>query len=458
MTIEAYTDEQIASLLVHPAADANKYTRGKLVVVAGSGAYPGAACLASHAAQRMGAGYVEVVCAPESADVVRASRASMVVRPWDDWRFAEQAELTQQHAEYADEWAKQEDDDDQAQQHVEDVADQAQQYAADVADQAQQRAEDYVEQIQQSADQAKSEEQHAGDTADDQVQQRAEDQEVASSQHFATYAAKHPAACVIGPGFDAHGKTEQKLVLAALREVAAPLLVDGGAISVLATSEGMAAAHERAERGWPLIVTPHGGEAARMEYAARIGAGANAAHGEQSTRDDVDGAIDRAQSTRDDANVSDCVQAPAPAGTAAPDRVQAPAPADIAPADTPAADRAQAPAPADRAQTLATAYRCVVALKGSNTYLSDGKRTVAMLQGTAALAKAGTGDVLAGMIGALLAQNVDPLDACVAGTTIHAKAGRDAADHLGDISVTAEDVIDAIPSVIYDLSFPNRIL
>ncbi len=338
---ERYSDERIASLLVHPATDANKYTRGKLVVVAGSGAYPGAACLTSFAAQRMGAGYVEVICDPKSADVVRASRASLVVRSWDSWRFADSAELTEQHAD-------------------------------------------------------------------------------------------HPAACVIGSGFDAHGKTEQKLTLAALREVAAPLLVDGGAISVLATSEGIAAAHERAERGWSLVVTPHGGEAARMEYAARLGADANAAD----------------RSGVDDSTQADRAQAGTPAGT----------PAGNTPTQSLAGTPTQDAAQADRAQALASAYRCVVALKGSDTYLSDGKRTVVMLQGTAALAKAGTGDVLAGMIGALLAQNVNPLDACVAGTTVHAKAGCDAADRLGDISVTAEDVIASIPSVIYDLSFPNRIL
>ncbi|MBQ9000512.1 MAG: hypothetical protein IJ087_01510, partial [Eggerthellaceae bacterium] len=55
------------------AADANKYSRGKLVVVAGSARYPGAAVLAARAGQRMGAGYTQVVCAPEAVDIVRMS-------------------------------------------------------------------------------------------------------------------------------------------------------------------------------------------------------------------------------------------------------------------------------------------------------------------------------------------------------------------------------------------------
>lgn len=51
-----------------PAADANKYTRGHLNLVAGSAAYPGAACLAAAAGERAGAGYTEVFCSGEIDD------------------------------------------------------------------------------------------------------------------------------------------------------------------------------------------------------------------------------------------------------------------------------------------------------------------------------------------------------------------------------------------------------
>ena len=71
---------------LHPAADDNKYTRGKLVVVAGSARYPGAAVLAARAGQRMGAGYTEVVTAREAIDVVRIASPSLVVRPLDEWQ------------------------------------------------------------------------------------------------------------------------------------------------------------------------------------------------------------------------------------------------------------------------------------------------------------------------------------------------------------------------------------
>lgn len=73
----------LAGCVPHPARDANKYSRGRLVVVGGSAAYPGAACLAACAGQRMGAGYTEVFCAERSVPIVRAARASLVVRSWD---------------------------------------------------------------------------------------------------------------------------------------------------------------------------------------------------------------------------------------------------------------------------------------------------------------------------------------------------------------------------------------
>jgi hydroxyethylthiazole kinase-like uncharacterized protein yjeF len=102
----------------------------------------------------------------------------------------------------------------------------------------------------------------------------------------------------------------------------------------------------------------------------------------------------------------------------------------------------------DYAEELAWEYGAIVVLKGPNTVVSDGEHSFAMTEGTAALAKAGTGDVLAGMVAALLAQGMGALDACVLGATLHARAGVAAAVELTDICVTPEDVIDAIPAAI----------
>ncbi|MBQ3106724.1 MAG: NAD(P)H-hydrate dehydratase, partial [Eggerthellaceae bacterium] len=69
-----YSSFDLKKLLPWPGRDAHKYSRGKLVVVAGCKWFPGAAVLAAIAGQRMGAGYVEVHCAPEAAPVVQAAR------------------------------------------------------------------------------------------------------------------------------------------------------------------------------------------------------------------------------------------------------------------------------------------------------------------------------------------------------------------------------------------------
>jgi ADP-dependent NAD(P)H-hydrate dehydratase / NAD(P)H-hydrate epimerase len=95
----------------------------------------------------------------------------------------------------------------------------------------------------------------------------------------------------------------------------------------------------------------------------------------------------------------------------------------------------------------------VVVLKGAFTVIAspDGRSTVIPVA-TPALARAGTGDVLAGLVVGLLAQGLDPYDAAIAGAFIHAQAGLLAAETLGTTtSVLASDVLDAIPDVIGEL-------
>ena len=104
--------------------------------------------------------------------------------------------------------------------------------------------------------------------------------------------------------------------------------------------------------------------------------------------------------------------------------------------------------PEHLAYNLSRAYGAITVLKGPNTFISTGDETHRMGEGTAALAKAGTGDVLAGCIGGLLAQGMGPLDACVLGATLHARAGNLASRDIGPISVCAEDVIDYLPRAI----------
>lgn len=286
--IRRYDAVELAALLPIPATDAHKYSRGKLTIIGGAEAYPGAACLAAAASQRMGAGYTEVVCAPESVSVVRSFRPSLVVRSWDEVDFGS----------------------------------------------------------------------------------------------LAPTRPGRPVAYVVGSGFDAaldaSAVQAKRLVHRALKHAQAPLLIDGGGIAMLASDKGRRLLRRRFLNGWPTVITPHAGEAARL----------------------------------------------------------------AAPLDLPVDD------PGRLARLLALAYGVVAVIKGPDTFVSDGETVACVDEGTSALAKAGTGDVLAGVAGALLAQGGDPFDAAVLAATLHARAGCVAADRLTAISVIAEDVVETLPAAV----------
>ena len=285
--VRAYTSDELVALLPLPEDDANKYSRGRLVVVAGSARYPGAACLAARAGERMGAGYTEVFTDAAAMGLVRSCSHSLVVRP----REALQ-----------------------------------------------------------------------------------------SGAMLGAHPGK-PCAYAVGSGFDAQEAESASLVHLVLKHAEAPVLVDGGGLDALASEKGRHLLKRRFVMGLPTVVTPHAGEAARL--AAPLGL-----------------------STED---------------------------------------------PARLARLIALSYGVVAMVKGPVTYISDGDRTACMAEGTPALAKAGTGDVLAGMAGALLAQGLGALDACVLAATLHAQAGRCAAERLTEICVAAEDVIAFLPEAIVSL-------
>ena len=99
-----------------------------------------------------------------------------------------------------------------------------------------------------------------------------------------------------------------------------------------------------------------------------------------------------------------------------------------------------------RAREVAGQSGAIVVLKGDDTLVVPPKGPIAISAGgTPALATAGTGDVLSGLIGALLAKGMDPFEAACAGVFAHARAGRAAADRVGADYVIAGDVIDALP-------------
>jgi ADP-dependent NAD(P)H-hydrate dehydratase / NAD(P)H-hydrate epimerase len=101
------------------------------------------------------------------------------------------------------------------------------------------------------------------------------------------------------------------------------------------------------------------------------------------------------------------------------------------------------------ARQAAGAADAIVVLKGDDTLVAEPGGRVAVSRGGApALATAGTGDVLSGVIGAYLAKHMDPFHAACAGVLVHARAGRLAAEEIGEEGVIASDVIAMLPRAL----------
>ncbi|MGI8802194.1 MAG: NAD(P)H-hydrate dehydratase [Solirubrobacteraceae bacterium] len=97
-------------------------------------------------------------------------------------------------------------------------------------------------------------------------------------------------------------------------------------------------------------------------------------------------------------------------------------------------------------RAAAAQAEAVVVLKGDDTLVAAPDGSVAVSPGASpALATAGTGDVLSGVLGAMLAKGLEPFAAACAAVTLHARAGRRAAETHGVEGVIASDVIAALP-------------
>ena len=107
-------------------------------------------------------------------------------------------------------------------------------------------------------------------------------------------------------------------------------------------------------------------------------------------------------------------------------------------------------------RSMAAGYRMTVLLKGSPSIVVDPAGEVAILPfGNSALAKAGTGDVLSGIIVSLMAQGMAVTGAAILGAYLHGEAGTLASRTLGEYSVIAGDVVERLPLVIKSLCEAN---
>lgn len=97
---------------------------------------------------------------------------------------------------------------------------------------------------------------------------------------------------------------------------------------------------------------------------------------------------------------------------------------------------------------LARVLDAVVLRKGHNTVITDGKNSYVNRTGNAGMATGGSGDVLAGMLAALLGQGISPLEAAATAAWLHGQAGDLAAARLGQYAMGPCDLLDWLPRLL----------
>lgn len=175
-------------------------------------------------------------------------------------------------------------------------------------------------------------------------------------------------AVLIGPGLGQSDGTFQ-VVKAVLEQAACPVVLDADGINLIAS-------HKDIVRGRtsPTVLTPHGGE------FARLGGDAN--------------------------------------------------------------DRRAA------AEAMARDLSCIMLLKGHGTVITDGCTTYINPTGNPGMAVGGSGDVLAGIITALLGLGIEPLEAGACGAWLHGAAGDICAETIGQYGMLPTDMVNVLPRLL----------
>ena len=100
------------------------------------------------------------------------------------------------------------------------------------------------------------------------------------------------------------------------------------------------------------------------------------------------------------------------------------------------------------ARNFAAHTGTILLLKGHRTVISDGNTTYCNLTGNPGMAVGGSGDVLAGMITALLGQNIPPLEAAACAAWLHGAAGDLCAKKLGQYGMLPTDMLQVLPRLL----------
>jgi NAD(P)H-hydrate epimerase len=106
----------------------------------------------------------------------------------------------------------------------------------------------------------------------------------------------------------------------------------------------------------------------------------------------------------------------------------------------------------DIAVAAAEAFGQVIVLKGFHTVVTDARRVYLNQTGDSSLSKAGTGDILSGIIGTLLAQKMPGFDAACLGCHLHGRAGELAGQKFTMRCALASDILAAIPQAVAEHS------
>ena len=247
--------------------------------------------------------------------------------------------------------------------------------------------------------------------------------------------ADHHDAVAIGPGMGVN-TTTKKIVLELLERHRGPMVLDADALNTLALLE---ASEWPTRRDWSnVVLTPHMGEFMRL-MAAVAKRGGNIGMAAEKVPAAI-AATPRSLADDDDApSTADGIALDMPEESAAAPAVQLP----VEPATKTGPDRTAL------AELLSRATGCVVVLKGHQTVIADGGRIGINKTGNPAMATAGSGDVLTGVIASLVGQGgLSCAQAARLGVHLHGLAGDLAAKAIGPAGLLATDIAEYLPRAI----------